>query len=314
MYRSKSFHDLQEESAPLIPPIISRKRHKSLPFGVSEHDLDRARFVVGLPTRGFMSGLRNESSYSGLNMDMYCSKPDPSLTISRSSRYSYRDRGNEIRSYATSNILGDSFGYEKPSYRSFLGASNYSGYDRNLLGGISATSHGFERKRKSQGLGLNSFRKSSDYTKYDSGLSSGHMSIPALGLDRTREYQQHTSLKNYGAYSDFPKSSAYLDPIINHGDQQTSLPLEINRKTRYPSGNGTTDFGSHVDLIHSLELKSSVKDAKENDVDLSFCSDRHARLVPPSGSAMLARGELELGIDSQLASTRENINVSNETQ
>ena len=288
---------------------MSRKRHKSLPYGVSEYDLDRARFVVGLPTRGFMSGLRNESAYTGLNLDMYRTKPDPSMTISRSARYSYRDGGNEIRSYASRNILGETFGYEKPSYRSLLGTSNYGGYDRNLLGGIPASSHGFQRKRKSQGLGLNSFRKSSEYTGYDSGLSGGHMSIPTLGLDRTRDYQ-NSSLKNYGAYSDYQKSSMYSDPMRHFSEQRPSLPPEISRKTRYPSRMGTTDLGSHVDLIHSLELKSSVKDAKENEADLSFCIDRHTRLPSASGSALLSRGDLELGFDNQIATNRENINVS----
>ena len=287
--------------------MISRKRHQSLPFGVSEHDLDRARFVVGLPTRGLFPGIRNESAYRGLNLDMYQNRSDPSVAFSRSARYSFRDGGNEFRSYASRNVLGETFGFDKPSYRS-LGTSNYTGYDRNLLGGMSTSSLGFERRRSSQGLGLNSFRKSSEFSGYDDGVNE-HMSISMLGLDRSRDYQQK-SLKNGGSYPEFQRSSLYTDPIRSLSEHRTDLPLEISRKTRYPSGIGLTDYGSHVDLIRSLHLKSSVKDAKENESDLSFSIDRHSRLPSASGSTLLSRGDLDLGFDNQIISTRDSINVS----
>ena len=206
---------------------------------------------------------------------MYQNRPDPSLTISRSARYSLRDAGNEIRSYSSRNVLGETYGFDKPSYRSLLGTSNYSGYDRNLLGGMPSSSHAFERKRSHHGLGLNSYRKSSEFTGYDGGVS-GHMSISSLGLDRTRDYQ-HNNLNNYGAYTDLQRSSIYSDPMRNISEHRTPLPSDMSRKTSYPSGFGASDYGSHVDLIHSLQLKSSVKDARENEADLSHLSTPDCR-------------------------------------
>ena len=63
--RSKSLHNLEYPNTP-----IYESRQETITFGLSEQDLDRARSVLGLPTKGCFKRCMSQSIYRGPRQDL----------------------------------------------------------------------------------------------------------------------------------------------------------------------------------------------------------------------------------------------------
>lgn len=75
MSRSNSFHDLRDVASPTTPK--PRNRHQTLAYGVSEHDLQRAKSSINLPTRGGSTLDLRGASWRGSNHDLRATSTGP---------------------------------------------------------------------------------------------------------------------------------------------------------------------------------------------------------------------------------------------
>ena len=90
--RSKSFHDLQNSTAAIDTSQVPAEVLESLTFGISEHDLNRARSVLGLPIREPYNAYISTSTYRGSERE---NAGEPSGNISRGSRSSAKHGSSE---------------------------------------------------------------------------------------------------------------------------------------------------------------------------------------------------------------------------
>ena len=94
--RSKSFHDLQNSTASVQTPQVSKEVQESIPFGISEHDLNRARSVVGLPIREPYNAYISTSGYRGSARDYRENAAEPSGNVRRGSRNYTKHGSSEL--------------------------------------------------------------------------------------------------------------------------------------------------------------------------------------------------------------------------
>ena len=294
-------HNIREDSESLMSSVLSRRRHKSLPFGVSQRDLDRARYTSDLPTRRYKKQM---PSHGAFNFGVYSNR-NTSYPSSGTSRFSIGD-DDYLRSYGKTRVR-DSYAYERPTYSSFLGTSNYTGYERSYPGRIS--SYAYEKSKYSLGLGLSSLQRNSEIRGNEKGSFSHMASASTLGMDRSRDFLRNR-LSNQEYFPTVPSSSLYPASTRDYSENQSSLSPYVARRSRYSSAAVSSDYGSHVDLIASLQLRSSLSDARGTTPDLADSIERRHQLPLESGAVSLSKADLEISLNDQLGSSREIMNVS----
>ena len=94
--RSKSFHDLQNFTPPIQNSEVSKGVEDRLTFGISEHDLNRARSVVGLPIREPYNAYISTSGYRGSTRDYRDNTAEPLGNVRSGNRNAAKRGSSEL--------------------------------------------------------------------------------------------------------------------------------------------------------------------------------------------------------------------------
>lgn len=304
MYKSKSVHNLtfSRNLDPLYPkPKTSnpRRRHKSLPYGISEYEIDAsAAASVKYP------GLCSRSVYKRNNLDLkpYTSKQNYSSfgfglasgdTHQPSSPYSSRILNSR-------NIIGESLATDDIKYKRYRSGKTRARQNRELLNSYASLGSYLQesqtgQQKYSNGSSMkNSLVIPRKFGSYDNFSFSS--SLPSSYCRKYLESDYKPAAAS-SARSEFYSSYSSYEPwgIVSSS---------FDPKASYISDMESRDFGSHVDMIQSLQLRSSlVEPPSDIEPPLDYTNK-------PFNPNLMLKSDLDLSLNPMIGKEPQNTRSS----